>query len=245
MWKYTTILHEQRQELGLDLNEYATADYIARNGYSLKKLVDFLGISKQGVLGIVERLMDKGILDGDSGDIIATDRWDMSAYGEVKKVDQKGQESLPREVKKVDHTILSIDKRKTENLEDSVSDSFSSHSEEDISIEATDDEGNPLTRNGFSKKPRAAGPGKNILAIRVTHMFQGKCKAALQISPILDHAAYQRALAAVKVLDAVQIEQLIDDWFDQSRPDEELVSITAALSTNSINRYVAKYGLKI
>lgn len=70
----TTILHEQRKKIGLDMNEYSVADYIYYkctnpNGKvrgwcyaSKQKMADEFGFQKRTIMRIIEKLIDKGFV---------------------------------------------------------------------------------------------------------------------------------------------------------------------------------------
>lgn len=86
---YTTILHEVRLSLGLNMNEYALLDLVYRLSTNPKapitgwcnmpkqKIADFLGLDKRTIMRICNRLFDGGFLEkSNNGQLIkTTDLW--------------------------------------------------------------------------------------------------------------------------------------------------------------------------
>lgn len=103
--KYTTIMHEPQRKLGISTNEYIVASIVYRlsayNGsnipgwcYASKQwFADTLGISKAGVHKIINRLIDKRLIERDQNTsyLRATSLW----YDTVEVLNQDSKQSLP------------------------------------------------------------------------------------------------------------------------------------------------------
>ena len=115
--------------------------------------------------------------------------------------------------------------------------------EEDIRYVAEDEEGNPMTRNGFQRRPKSAGPAKNTVALRISHSFEERAKKVRPSVHVPTGKAYLLALGAMKQgLTEPQIYNLFDDWF-ANEPEEKAVNIGGALSTFNINRFKVRENL--
>lgn len=110
---FTTIDHDLRRSFNLTLNEYAIADsiyFLSRGGSvctaSKKYLGDFIGVSKQSVHSILNKLESKNIIFRTKEGVKTSDLWDneiIKIHGLGSKESlPKGKESLPGGVKKVD-----------------------------------------------------------------------------------------------------------------------------------------------
>jgi hypothetical protein len=118
-----------------------------------------------------------------------------------------------------------------------------SSGEEDIRYVAEDEEGNPLTRNGFQRRPKSAGPAKNVVALRISHSFEERAKKVRPSVHVPTGKAYLLALGAMKQgLTEPQIYNLFDDWF-ANEPEEKAVNIGGALSMFNINRFKVRENL--
>jgi hypothetical protein len=62
--------------------------------------------------------------------------------------------------------------------------------------------------------------------------------------PIKDSKGYFVVIDALKYLTKKQIIDLFKDWFGSGRSDNEIVSITRALSHNNINKFKIENGIK-
>ena len=103
--KYTTIMHEPQRKLGISTNEYIVASIVYRlsayNGsnipgwcYASKQwFADTLGISKAGVHKIINRLIDKRLIERDQNTsyLRATSLW----YDTVEVLNHDSKQSLP------------------------------------------------------------------------------------------------------------------------------------------------------
>lgn len=121
---YTTINHNARIDLGLSLNEYCLMDLIynlssapkSRDSFggwcyaSKEKLGEYLGISKQSIHTMLNRLEARGyVLRNEQRHLRVMDSWfDLVQLSDskeslpmVKKVYPHGKETLPSMVKKV------------------------------------------------------------------------------------------------------------------------------------------------
>lgn len=117
MLLFTTINHQFRKANKLSLNEYCLADMVYHlsvnpeskiKGWCYMKrdsMADELGVSKQAVLGIIDRLITKGfvIKDDETKYLQTTKIWNemyftggKESLPEVKKVYKLGKESLPK-----------------------------------------------------------------------------------------------------------------------------------------------------
>jgi DNA-binding Lrp family transcriptional regulator len=97
-WLFTTIQHQPRLDLGLNVNEYCVLDLYyqtqnsahnvdgwARNSY--QQVSDFLGISKSTIHEMVGRLVNKGFMEvnpANSAQKRTTENWDTFAYKAVR-----------------------------------------------------------------------------------------------------------------------------------------------------------------
>lgn len=96
-----------------------------------------------------------------------------------------------------------------------------------------------------NKKPKAEG--KNKVALRIQHKFADLCKKNIGTIPVQNVAGYQISLFALNTggLTELQIYDLFEEWFSlPEKKDEQLVSITQALSANSINGYRVRNKIK-
>jgi hypothetical protein len=85
---------------------------------------------------------------------------------------------------------------------------------------------------------------KNKLAMTILDLFILMANKETGIKPIKDKKGYFIILDALKYLDKKQIIKLFDDWFGSGRPNNELISITRALSHNNINKFKLENDIK-
>lgn len=123
MLKYTTVNHQFRKDNGLSLNEYCFCDMIYHlsvnpenrvTGWcymSRETMANELGISKQAIIAMIERLITKGFINKheETKHLQTTSIWNNGYFfaGKeslppvnkniplVKKLDQSGKETLP------------------------------------------------------------------------------------------------------------------------------------------------------
>lgn len=97
------------------------------------------------------------------------------------------------------------------------------------------------------KAPKEPRTPRNKAAFRLRGKFGDMCHAAIGTRPVADFKGYKACLFATGTggLTEEQVEMLFTDWFDQRKPDEELISITRALSANSINTFKTHNSLGI
>lgn len=80
---------------------------------------------------------------------------------------------------------------------------------------------------------------KNPSLLRLLGRFGDMCHSAIGVRPVPD----KKGMAAIKFalntggLTEKRVIDLFEDWFDQRKPDEQLMSINAALSSNNINKF--------
>ena len=109
--KYTTILHEQKKALGITCVEYClldAVDKLSRPKFRAhrKTVADWLGLSRYGVIKMINRLEEKGlIVRVNNKELAVTEKW--HEYTSVNKVDSKEKEQqvstkLTASVNKVD-----------------------------------------------------------------------------------------------------------------------------------------------
>jgi hypothetical protein len=111
--------------------------------------------------------------------------------------------------------------------------SDSTEEEEDVKYIETDEDGNEIK----SKVRKSPQERKDTTSIRILHNFQERVHKINPSVTIAYRPGYIRVLEAMKAgLTEKQIYDLFDDWFAQ-KGDEEAISVTAALSTNSINTF--------
>jgi hypothetical protein len=133
--------------------------------------------------------------------------------------DKRGETSSPLQVKKKN--------MKTYNENE--------HSDSDIpSIDL--DTGETPTKE--KKQP------KNKLALEIQRLFILMAKKTTGVMPIKDSKGYFVVIDALKYLTKKQIIDLFKDWFGSGRSDNEIVSITRALSHNNINKFKIENGIK-
>jgi hypothetical protein len=130
MLKFTVINHVFRKKNDLTLNEYCLLDMIYHlsvnpeskiKGWCYMKretMANELGLSKQAILGIIEKIIRKGFLfkDSETKYLKTTQTWNLMYYTdgkeslpEVKKIDTFGKESLPKLGKESLPNIYSLD----------------------------------------------------------------------------------------------------------------------------------------
>lgn len=89
------------------------------------------------------------------------------------------------------------------------------------------------------KKPEPLPKTPRAPLLAIQGRFGDMCQAAIGTRPTPD----KKGLAAIKFalntggLSEKQIISLFEDWFDQRKPEEQLMSINAALSSNNINKF--------
>jgi ribosomal protein L7/L12 len=138
MWKFTTLYHPLRHELGITVSEYIYLDYLAHtqaepqnkhgNTEPLQTIADKLEVSKRHVINMNEKLIGLGLLEITGNKKEVTQRWfdglkqqrgeKIAPPDMVKKVHQVGEKSSPKMVKKVHHHIKDIVNK--DNILDSV-----------------------------------------------------------------------------------------------------------------------------
>lgn len=136
MITYTSIIHKYRQQLGLSCHEYILLDIIYSlhtnplsmiNGWCYAKkdtLAEYIGLSKRGVLLIIDKLIDKGFIirDEETRYLKTTEKWQIIYFEgeksspEVKKVHSRGEKSsLQRGEKSSPHNIINSINNLTNN----------------------------------------------------------------------------------------------------------------------------------
>lgn len=87
--------------------------------------------------------------------------------------------------------------------------------------------------------PAPRDSAQNKLYWKVQGRFSDMCHSAFGARPVRDLKAFKAISFAMNRggLSEKQIYSLFDDWFDQRKPDEQLMSISAALSSNNINKF--------
>jgi predicted transcriptional regulator len=92
MIKFTTILHEKRNELDISMLEYVLLDTIEklskpRCRAHKKTIAEFIGLSRQGLIKAINRLTEKGLLTRiNDKELAVTQRW-IDETISVNKVD--------------------------------------------------------------------------------------------------------------------------------------------------------------
>lgn len=143
-WKFTTIHHATRIEMGLTLNEYAVYDIIYRSqthpdyhkdGWaenSYRELSSFLGMTKGAVHGIIDRGVERGFLEVNPANPRqkkTTEQWYNKAYlegAEVKRSENERSENerkINKSVQKMNATVqkmnaINKDKLNTNSIKD-------------------------------------------------------------------------------------------------------------------------------
>lgn len=84
---------------------------------------------------------------------------------------------------------------------------------------------------------------KNKLALEIQKLFILMAKKTTGVAPIKDAKGYFVVLNALKYLTRKQVIDLFKYWFGSGRPDNELISITRALSHNNINKFKIENGI--
>lgn len=86
---------------------------------------------------------------------------------------------------------------------------------------------------------------KNKVAFDLQRKFQDMARSNVGTAPIVNKNGYFAIIYAMNTgkLTPSQIESLFEEHFDQPKKDEELMSITRALSANSINSFKVRNGL--
>lgn len=151
---YTRIFDHVRRKYELSANEYIIIDLISRlskrKGYcwaSREWLADQIGVSRQGVHKIIQRLIDRGLLAKTHSKKLITniDTWDMETDGmivtdetpeqpethsnDVNKVD-KGVNLVDKGVNLVDENVNKVDmqsKQSLHNISNTLEDTLNKH----------------------------------------------------------------------------------------------------------------------
>lgn len=112
--------------------------------------------------------------------------------------------------------------------------------DEEVSRVAVNEDGVP--QEGVSKRPK--GEGRNKVALRVRRWFGGQCFDRFGTKPMEDVKGYMMIVRALKELTQFQLHDLLEEWLDSDKLDEELMQITRALSSNQINIFKVRNGIK-
>ncbi len=83
--------------------------------------------------------------------------------------------------------------------------------------------------------------GKNIIASRLQKYFVETAEKELGVKPMYNKVGYILLCRALKHLEEEKIKELFEDWFNEAKPEEDLIQITQALSANYLNRWKIKY----
>lgn len=92
---------------------------------------------------------------------------------------------------------------------------------------------------GSYQKPKNK-VAKNKVAFSLIEIFTGMCEEKIKVKPVQDKKSYFIVLNALKHLSPEEIVELWEQWFKSGKEKADLISITASLSTNSINRFKTK-----
>jgi hypothetical protein len=116
---------------------------------------------------------------------------------------------------------------------------ISDSSEEDVSYVETDEDGIEIKR----KVKKTVQTNKSKIAMRLVKDFMTRVNKINTKVLIQERAGYILSLKALEAgFTEKNIENLFDDWFN-SKPDEEVISITAALSLHNLNQFRLKEGI--
>jgi len=102
--------------------------------------------------------------------------------------------------------------------------------DDDIEIVEVDNEGNP-------REPKRKGPPLNKQAFYLQRLFMNICQKEIKQRPMYNKTGYFLALKALKEIGLERTEELIKDWFNEPRPDSDLIQITRCLSAININKF--------
>lgn len=108
-------------------------------------------------------------------------------------------------------------------------------SEGDVTLSDVDEWGMPIQRRG-DKTPAPQG---NTLAFVLLKAFVALGKERTGSTPLPGVVGLKRISYALNTanLSPTQVKALFEEWFDQRKPDEELISITRALSNRAIEQF--------
>jgi len=128
------------------------------------------------------------------------------------------------------------------------SSSFKEKLDDDISIDPTIDPetGDPIKKFGKNIDGKAEPKyinNYNETVKRIVNGFQKMCKKELGTAPISNISWYKQANRAISTggLTEKDIKKLLSEWFTQRLPEEQMCSLTRALSDVQINKYKMMY----
>ena len=123
MIKFTTILHDKREELDISMLEYVILDTVEKLSKPKfrahrKTLAQFVGMSRGGLIKAINRLVDKGLLVRVNGkEIAVTQKWIDETISSINKVNT-GVNKVNTGVNKVDSKCQqSVQPTKKENIQ--------------------------------------------------------------------------------------------------------------------------------
>lgn len=100
----------------------------------------------------------------------------------------------------------------------------------DIEVVECDEDGNEIVK----KKSKVS---RNKTAFALQKYFVGKCIKEIGKVPEYNSAGYVMLVKLLKSYKEQSIRDIMDDWFNESKKDEDLIQITQCLSANHVNRW--------
>ena len=248
---YTTIMHGPRIQLGLTCNEYCVADMIYHlsrdTGWcyaSKEKLSDFIGMTKQSIIDIVRRLINKGLVEMHEEDrrlLRTTSQWQQAVV--IFKEGLRGKET----VRTVRGNQDAHKDSRPMGGQNTAPYNYSSQSN-------TEKSGFPVPEKPLSllrQKNIEIAPGeikypdKETLAI-LEQFSDEYIKQEWGMSrPIMKADAYYAVLSAKRHLTLGQMRELVADWLNLSgnTKPENAPHITRAFSSKHITSWKHEQGL--
>ncbi len=238
---HTLFLHGPRKRLGISITAYCIADmiyFLSQNedGWcymSKVTMASLLSVTKQTVINIIKRLIDDGLVERhpvDKTRLRTTSRWHESVvkvkesrFGKVKdhpvkKLVEGGKNSLPRSSK--DNLPNSNSLIEISNKGFSGEKLFSSLKEKNIILD-------PL---------KVKHPSSFVLGFLET--FSDRCQEQLKERPVLGEKEYYRVVGIRKHCSEEELEQLLEDWFENgSISYENLPHLGRLIHAPHINRW--------
>mgnify|MGYP003340466716 CR=1 FL=1 len=113
----------------------------------------------------------------------------------------------------------------------------SENTSENIPFLSKEKNGTPVPGKGNATKVRKIYI--NNTTNRITQYFADKCLKYLRVSPVFSVRDHRRVSFAMNTgkLTEEEIKELFNDWFNLDVPDDQLISISAALSGRQIEKF--------
>jgi hypothetical protein len=79
--------------------------------------------------------------------------------------------------------------------------------------------------------------GRNFVALRLNRLFSKKAEKETGVKPVSNKKGYTMLCRLLKDMSEEELSSLMDDWFDEPLPDEELIQVTRCLSSYNVNKW--------